>query len=199
MALGRLYMRPSFFRRRFSSLRLIGSSSRRSATTARSCRSSSSLSYCSKERSTAVFRPFASTTYCSRAAMGTTLPNFSICINPGLNYINSHSLRHANPQGPQRPSQLLPRVIRHCYQHCALYFVFFGDNAVPVIEKIKGPRQIERVLCQKGRLGAGGSLSIRLFQTCGQHQQRPDVVSGLAFEHSRNVLVPIPNQVCSNR
>src|SRR5258708_14534347 len=188
LVLGRHQRRPSFCNRRFNSVRLIGFSSRRSATIAKSCRSSSSLSYCSNERGTPVFRPFESTTYCSRAAIGTTLPNFSICINPRPE--SSHSFRHLDSQRRQRRGQLPSGVISHGNQHGALRCVLFGDNAMTVIEKIEDLRQVESVLRQKSRLGAGDSLGIRFFETRGQHQQRPDFVSGLARKNVRDA-VPI--------
>src|SRR5258707_12454841 len=186
MVLGRHQRRPSFCSRRFNSLRLIGFSSRRSATIAKSCRSSSSLSYCSNERSTPVFRPFESTTYCSRAAIATTLPNFSICINPRPD--SSHPLGNANSQRCQRRGQLPSGVISHGNQHSALRCVLFGDNAMAVIEEVEGLRQVESVLRQKSRLGAGNSLGIRFFETRGQHQERPDFVPGFARKHVRDAV-----------
>jgi hypothetical protein len=68
------YRRPSLRKRRFIASRVMGRSSRRSATTARSWMSSISFRYCRVDKITPVRLPRSSITYCSRTVLTELLP-----------------------------------------------------------------------------------------------------------------------------
>src|SRR6266403_645070 len=94
-----------------------------------------------------------------------------------------HSLRYGYSQSRQRCRQLLSSVIRYRDQHGTLDGVLLGDNSVAVIEEIKRSRQVERVLRDKRRFRTARRLTIRIFKTRGEHQERPNLISRLAFEN----------------
>src|SRR5207237_851132 len=93
-----------------------------------------------------------------------------------------------NPQRRQRRSQLSSRVIRDRDQHGALYFIFFSNNSMAMIEEVEALGEVESVLRQPSRLGAGRGLRVCFIQPRSQHEERPDVVAGLTFEDFTNFV-----------
>src|SRR2546423_10803621 len=58
-----------------------------------------------------------------------------------------------------------------------------------VIEETKSLRETKRVLGENRGFSTGGRLRIRFFETRGQNQQRPNLVTDFAGKNFRDVIL----------